>query len=118
MPSIKVGAMQDELESLRAEVAQLRAAMVNAQAVIPHDWRLTATEERVFRVLLAVDTATRQIIHEGAGVEGVRSADIHILRIRRKTKRFGVEIETVRAKGWRLVGRFTWERVLLANAAA
>jgi two-component system cell cycle response regulator CtrA len=105
-------------ESLKAEVVRLRAILADAGAVVPAEWRLTAAEERIFRVLLAVDTATRAAIAEGAERPENRTIDIHIARIREKLKPFGVEIETVRSRGWRLVGRFTWARVLAARPAA
>lgn len=108
---------EQSVESLQAEVAGLRALLSNADAVVPAEWRLTSAEERIFRVLLAVDNATRKVIAEGADAPETRTIDVHITRIRSKVERFGVEIETVRGRGWRLVGRFTWARSLAARNA-
>lgn len=105
-----------DVEILQQRVAELEAMFVDTRAVIPSEWRLTQTEDRVFRVLLAVDVATRAALQQGADVKG-RGPDVHILRIRRKAARFGVVIETVHSHGWRLVGRVTWARSLAAQAA-
>lgn len=107
-----------EIDVLRARVSQLEGMLADSQAVIPSEWRLTPTEERVLRVLLAVDRASRDLLNEGAGLTGKRAADVHILRIRRKTARFGVVIDTIHDRGWSLIGRFTWARGLSPQAAA
>jgi DNA-binding response OmpR family regulator len=107
-----------ENEALRAEVAGLRAALADSQSDLPGDWRLTATEERIFRVFLALDIATRAAIAEAAGVKAYRTQGVHISRIRAKLKPHRVEIETVHTKGWRLVGRPAWQAVLSHPTAA
>ena len=105
------------MEALQARVADLESKFSDTQAIVPAEWGLTAMEERVFRVLLAVETVTRQAVAEGAGTPETRTIDVHIARIRKKVSRFGVDIESVRARGWRLVGRFTWARSLAARTA-
>jgi len=107
----------DENDSLRAEIERLRAVLADTQASVPAGWRLTATEDKVFRVLLAVDCATRAAIAQGAGLTENRSIDVHLTRIRKKLTPFGVEIETVRSRGWRLVGRAGWCGALNSQAA-
>ena len=99
-------------DALRAEIDALKATLADTQAVVPPEWKLTDSEERIFRVLLSCDIATRAAIAAGAGRGETRTIDVHVTRIRKKLSRFGVEIETVRGKGWRLVGRFTWARTL------
>lgn len=107
----------NQVDELRAQVAELTALLADSAAAVPPEWRLTATEERIFRVLLAVDTASRQAIAKGASLSENRTIDVHIARIRTKVNRFGAEIETVRAKGWRLVNRQGWGRSLAPQAA-
>lgn len=106
-----------EPESLKSELERLRTIFADTAAIVPAEWKLTNTEDRIFRALLAVDCATREAIAEGAKVGLNRSIDVVIHRIRNKLTPFGVEIETVRSRGWRLVGRFTWQRSLAARAA-
>jgi DNA-binding response OmpR family regulator len=117
MATATVQEQSGDIESLRAEVAGLRAMLFDSKAVAPAEWRLTAAETRVFRVLLAVDTCTRKIIAEGAQVPETRTVDVHITRIRNKTKPFSVRIESVVGSGWRLVGRTTWAGLLAAPNA-
>lgn len=107
-----------EPETLEAEVVRLRALLSDSNAIIPAEWRLSVTEDKVFRVMLGVDCAARAVIAAGASLTDNRSIDVHITRIRKKLTPFGVEIETVRSRGWRLVGRFTWARVLAPRSAA
>lgn len=104
--------IEDAETDLRAENALLRAKFSDTQADLPAEWRLTPTEARIFRVLLAVDTATHEAIAEGAGVSAQKTQVVHISRIRPKLARRNVEIETVQTKGWRLVGRAAWQSVL------
>lgn len=106
-----------EVETLKRRVAELEARFSDTQAGLPAEWRLSPQEDRVFRVLLAVDIAGRDAIEIGSGCKG-RVVDNYILRIRRKTARFGVVIETIHHRGWRLVGRFTWARSFAAQSAA
>jgi DNA-binding response OmpR family regulator len=107
----------ESVESLRLTVDSLKAALADTKADLPAEWRLTVTEARVFRVLLACDVSTRAAIAAGANLRNNRTIDVHVLRIRKKTARFGAEIETVRAKGWRLVNRNSWARSLAPAAA-
>lgn len=109
--------MPAEAETLRAEIERLRACLANTAAAVPVNWHLTTTEERVFRILLAVEIATRESIAEGAAVKCPRTQGVHICRMRRKLKPHRVEIETVQRKGWRLVGREAWRALLTPEAA-
>ena len=109
--------MTDEVDTLKARIAELEGRFTDSQAVMPAEWRLSPQEDRVFRVLLSVDIAGRDAIEIGSGCRR-RIIDNYILRIRRKTARFGVVIETVHSRGWRLVGRFTWARSFAAQSAA
>lgn len=102
---------------LRRECDALRAKFTATESPAPASWKLSAREERVFSVLLAVDTATREAVSVAVGRDLGRTVDQHISRIRKKVSTHGVEIETVRGKGWRLVGRDVW-RAALARAAA
>ena len=106
-----------EVDTLKMRVAELERKFSDTLAVLPAEWKLSPQEDRVFRVLLAVDIAGRAAIEIGSGCRG-RIIDNYILRIRRKTARFGVVIETVHNRGWRLVGRFTWARSFAAQSAA
>lgn len=94
------------------EVARLRALLADSSATLPLDWRLTPTEETIFRALLAHDCATPALIAEAAGTRTPQVARVHIHRLRGKLTSRGVEIETLHGRGWRLVGREHWARQL------
>lgn len=94
------------------EVGRLRALLSDSTAVLPADWRLTRTEESIFRAMLARDYASAGVIAEVAGTATPQSARVHVHRIRQKLAPKAIEIETVAGKGWRLIGREHWARVL------
>lgn len=102
--------------NLREEMEELRRKFAATESPAPASWRLTAVEERVFSVLLAVDTATRDAVSVVMGRDLGRTVDVHISRIRKKVTSHGVEIESVRGKGWRLVGREAWRRALAVKS--
>ena len=103
---------------LEGEVNRLRSLLSDTSATLQTAWRLTPTEDRIFRVLLAVDIATRDAISESAGVKARRTQGVHLSRMRAKLNRHNVEIETVQGKGWRLVGREAWRKLLSPAPAA
>jgi len=104
--------------ALRDEIAALREKFAATESPAPAAWKLTAAEEKVFAVLLAVDTATRDAVGVVMGRQPTRTIDVLISRVRKKVAEHGVEIETVRGKGWRLVGRETWRRALAAQSSS
>lgn len=104
--------MTEDPDTLRAENAELRARFSDTRADLPNDWKLTPTEARIFRVLLAVEIATHEAIAEGSGVSSRQTQVVHVSRIRPKLKLRKIEIETVQTKGWRLVGREAWQSIL------
>jgi DNA-binding response OmpR family regulator len=103
-------------DALASENERLRSLLSDSTALLPQDWRLTPTEESIFRALLARDCVTVALIAEVAGTTP-QSARVHIHRIRQKLKPRAVEIETVTGKGWRLIGREHWARQLAAPAS-
>lgn len=104
--------MTEDADTLRAENAELRAKFSDTQAGIPPEWKLTPTEARIFRVLLAVEIATHEAISQGSGIASRPTQVVHISRIRPKLRLRKIEIETVQTKGWRLVGREAWQSIL------
>lgn len=104
--------------TLREEVQRLRATLSDTVSSVPVKWRLTPMEERIFRVLLAVEIATRDAIAEATSVKSYRTQGVHLSRIRSKLTQHRVEIETVQSKGWRLVGREAWRSILSQPEAA
>lgn len=110
--------MPDSTETLEAEVARLRETLAATSAVVPLAWKLTSTETRIFKVLLACEIATRDAITESTGVGAYKTQGVHLSRIRPKLAVHNVEIETVQGKGWRLVNREAWRSMLTPPVAA
>ena len=98
------------------EVGRLRALLADSTAAVPADWRLSVTEEKIFRALLANDFVGQPLIAEVAGTPTARSSRVHMHRIRTKLTPRGVSIETVHGRGWRLIGRDHWRAILDASA--
>lgn len=107
--------LRDECETLRERVRQLEELLVPAVHV-PLEWRLAKQEARLFAALTtrewvrheALDAAIRL----GSDGDGGRIVPVIAMRLRRKTARFGVVIETVWGEGYRLVDRERWARIL------
>lgn len=97
--------------ALQNEVGRLRALLSDSSAMLPTEWKLTPAEERIFRALLASDCASVATIQEVAATNA-QAARVHLHRIRKKLSPRGVEIETLHGRGWRLVGREQWARIL------
>lgn len=100
---------------LKEELTALQAKFSATESPAPAAWKLTAHEERVFSVLLAVDTATRDAVGVALARAPTRTVDVFVSRIRKKISPHGLEIETVRGKGWRLVSREAWRHALAAQ---
>ena len=81
----------------------------------PLAWGLTSGEGAVFSALLTGDTVDASAIAKAVRVT-MGSVDVLMHRLRKKVSAHGVEIETVRGKGWRLIGRETWRHALATIA--
>jgi hypothetical protein len=89
---------------------------IHVEFTAPDAWRLTSGEAAVFAALLTEDTVDGSTVAKAASVtEG--SVDVLLHRLRKKVSPHRIEIETVRGKGWRLVGRETWRLALAAITA-
>jgi DNA-binding response OmpR family regulator len=104
-----------QITDLAAENARLRSLIADSAAVLPINWKLTRTEDSVFRVLLAHDIASAGLIVEADGGPGsVEAVRVFIHRLR--TKLAGIaEIETIAGRGWRLVARESWRLSIHRN---
>lgn len=107
--------LSESHDGLTSEVKRLRALLTDSSATLPIDWRLTPTEESIFRAMLARDFASPALIAEVAGTATPQSARVHVHRIRQKLAPHRIEIETVTGKGWRLIGREQWRAILGAS---
>jgi hypothetical protein len=86
---------------------------IHVEFTAPDGWRLTSGESAVLGALLTEDNVDCSGVAKAASVTP-GSVDVLIHRLRKKVSAHGIEIETVRGKGWRLIGRETWRLALAA----
>lgn len=102
-------ALRDENARLREQLAAMRAALSECPP-LPAEWRLTASEARVFAVLVrrpgpsrsAIMTALYSDRSEADAIDDPALVAIFVCKIRRKLKPFGIEIRTLRGHGYAL----------------
>jgi two-component system cell cycle response regulator CtrA len=89
---------------LRERVAALEAELIEARP-LPIEWQLTAQECRVFGTLVNRELATKSAImtalyHDRDDEAEEKIVDVFICKIRKKLKRFNIEIKTVWGQGY------------------
>lgn len=95
------------IRQLEDQVEVLKDALADRAVPLPEEWRLTAMEEAVFRVLLKHDVARLTAISAALYSDRPDPPDdniirVFIFRIRRKLKPFGITIARARHVGYAL----------------
>lgn len=107
---------RDEIEELRERIRQLEELLCPI-LLTPSCWKLNPGENRLFCALTTRDWVTKEALGRAAQLHDDTNGDnltgVLVCHIRRKTKRYGVQIETIWGLGYRLVDRERWARVLL-----
>lgn len=99
---------QVEIETLRERIRQLEEALSPSAVELPLEWRLTASEARVFAHLTTRKVASKQSIMAALYSDRpdddpeMKIVDVFICKLRKKVKPFGVEIQTVWGHGYAL----------------
>lgn len=97
--------LREENETLKEQIAYLQAALMGPEE-LPIEWKLTKTEQRIVRVCLARELATKEAIatalywDKDEPADGMSNINVHMSKIRRKLKPFGIEIKTSWGKGF------------------
>ena len=104
-----------------AELAALRASLVDDEAASCSTLRLSPIERRIFGMLLAQDVVAKKTIvlllhNREASSADLKNLDVFVSRIRAKTAERGMTIETIFGVGYRLADREQW-RTTLRNGA-
>lgn len=103
----RIEGLEAENERLRDRIAQLEDAM-GLDFVAPLEWRLTRAETALFGVLLAREFATKEALLAGVARDPtgdapeIKIVDVFVCKARRKLRPFGIEIETIWGRGYRL----------------
>ncbi len=81
------------------------------EMVAPIEWQLTMSEARVISLLLTRDVATKEAILHALYSDRpeeppeIKIVDVFICKARKKLAPFGIEIETVWGRGYRIPRR-------------
>ena len=104
----------EKIEELEDQVRQLKKLLV-PPFVTPVEWGLTRKQKALFCMLLNRDLVTRDML-DAADITGAsitpNHANVVLYQLRKKLKKFGVQIKTEWGVGWRLVDRKTWQKRL------
>jgi DNA-binding response OmpR family regulator len=107
-PRLELGVLRAENARLRDRVEDLERELFATHVSLPLEWRLSASEARVMRVLVARQQAGRSAIMAALysarpdDPPGIKIIEVFIHQIRKKVRPFGVEIWAVREEGYRL----------------
>lgn len=100
--------LRTENEELREELRQAKELTKPPRLGFPNEWELTVCEAKALSLLyLSKHGACYGALLEASAASNVDSValdytKVHICRIRRKTKSFGIVIETIWGEGYRL----------------
>ena len=110
-------AQRDTIDELKEQVRQLKKLLV-PPFVTPVEWGLTAQQQTLFCMLLKRDLVTRDMFNAVAITRpstknaANQCCDMAVCHLRKKLKKFGVQVKTEWGLGWRLVDRKTWQKRL------
>lgn len=103
----RLDAVEDENDMLRSRIAQLEE-LLGFSVKAPIVLGLTGSEAAVFGVLMAREVITKDhvmaaLYRNSAKDEAeIKIVDVHVCKIRKKLKRFKIDIETVWGVGYRM----------------
>lgn len=94
-------------DELRERIAFLEDQMLGAETILPVEWRLTASEARVFGALLGRERCSKDFLMSALYVQKQDEAeakivDVFICKIRKKLLPFGIKIRTLWGNGYYL----------------
>ena len=104
-----VAALEAENDELRERVRQLEEELFfDPGWQCPLEFSLTPSEQQILQALMSREEASKDFLLLSTAEAGrekdaaIKIVDGHICHIRRKLKPFGVEIETLWGRGYRL----------------
>lgn len=110
----------EKIEELEDQVRQLKKLLVPA-FVTPVEWGLTRKQKALFCMLLTRDLVTRDML-DAAAITGASSTpnygNVLLYQLRKKLKKFGIQVKSEWGLGWRLVDRKSWQKRLADAEAA
>ena len=115
-----IAAQREKIDELEEQVRQLKKVLVPV-FVTPVEWGLTRKQQALFCMLLKREIVTRDML-DAAEITGASITPNHsnviLYQLRKKLKKFGIQVKTERGVGWRLVDRKSWQKRLTDAEAA
>ena len=109
-----IAAQREKIGELEEQVRQLKKLLVPA-FVTPIEWRLTRKQQALFCMFLKRDLVTRDML-DAAAITGTsitpNYGNVILYQLRKKLKKFGIQIKSEWGLGWRLVDRKSWQKRL------
>ena len=109
--------LRERIDYLEEENRQLREELA-PQVALPRDWRLTGTEEKLFRHLIGRPVLTRASLmvalyadRPAGDVPSAKCLDVFVFKLRQKLAPHGVRIDTVWRTGFRLAERERYQHL-------
>ena len=118
-----IAAQRDTIDELKEQVRQLKKLLV-PPFVTPVEWGLTAQQQTLFCMLLKRDLVTRDMFNAVAITRpstkntSNQCSDMAVYHLRKKLKKYGIQIKNEWGRGWRLVDRKNWQKRLADAEAA
>ena len=112
-----IASQREKIGELEEQVRQLKKLLVPV-FVTPIEWGLTAQQQTLFCMLLKRDLVTRDMFNAVAitrpSTKNISNqcCDMSIYHLRKKLKKYGIQIKSEWGRGWRLVDRKNWQKRL------
>ena len=112
-----IAAQRDTIDELKEQVRQLKKLLVPI-FVTPVEWCLTAQQQTLFCMLLTRDLVTRDMFNAVAITRpstknaSNQCSDMAVYHLRKKLKKYGIQVKNEWGVGWRLVDRKNWQKRL------
>lgn len=115
-----ISQQREKIGELEEQVRQLKKVLVPV-FVTPVEWGLTRKQQALFCMLLKREIVTRDML-DAAEITGASITPNHsnviLYQLRKKLKKFGIQVKTEWGVGWRLVDRKNWQKRLTDAEAA
>ena len=118
-----IARQREKIEELEEQVRQLKKLLVPI-FVTPVEWCLTAQQQTLFCMLLTRDLVTRDMFNAVAITRpstknaSNQCSDMAVYHLRKKLKKYGIQVKSEWGVGWRLVDRKSWQKRLTDAEAA
>lgn len=115
-----ISQQREKIGELEEQVRQLKKVLVPV-FITPVEWGLTRKQQALFCMLLKREIVTRDML-DAAEITGASITPNHsnviLYQLRKKLKKFGIQVKTEWGVGWRLVDRKNWQKRLTDAEAA